>query len=800
MQNATPATDWPRQLPVLPLRDYVVFPHTIVPLCVAGAAADDPRLAEGQRILVVAQRDPSKPVSGLEDVYSLGTLAVVVRDERTATGTPQRLLRGLAPAHIQAPAVGDGGLFALVEYPAPVDLGEWSPEVETLKRSLRSRIEELVPLLGLPTEILDAVVQVNDPDRLSYAIAANLGLGVADAQAVLETVDPVTRLRRVETWVKRALDRTTFEAEAVVARPKSKKREERDTDLRDQLRAIREELEEEDGAADEIAEYRRRIDEVAPSQACREESQRQLLRLEKMHSESPEAQVVRNYLDWVVDLPWSKVSEDRHDLANARKILDADHAHLESIKNRLLEFLGVRKLRGDSRGPILCFFGPPGVGKTSLGRSIARSMEREFVRISLGGVRDEAEIRGHRRTYVGAMPGRILQALKQAGTKNPVILLDEIDKMGSDLRGDPSAALLEVLDPEQNASFSDHFLNTPFDLSEVLFIATANVLETIPAPLRDRMELIRLSGYAAEEKLEIAKRFLAPRQREEHGLVEGQLEWSDSALARVVADYTREAGVRGLERQLAVACRKIALRAAEGDPSPAHITCRNLERYLGAPLYLSEDVSTESEVGVAHGLAWTEAGGELLCLEASVAAGSGLVLTGHLGDIMKESGQTALGFARSYLRQVAPGNTVLDENEVHFHVPAGAIPKDGPSAGIAIAAAAISVATNIALRGDVAMTGEITLRGRVLPVGGVREKALAALRSGIYTVIVPEANLRDLDDIPREQKRKLKFVPVARMDQVLDAALCEPLPTTLDSPVRPGKKPAAAIPLSAKRD
>ncbi len=577
-------------------------------------------------------------------------------------------------------------------------------------------------------------------------------------------------------------------------------RDDREAFLRGQLRAIQDELQEENARPDEVTDYRRRIEDVQPSDACREEALRQLARLQKMHSESPEAQVVRNYLDWITELPWNVLSEDCGDLDRARKVLDTDHAHLETVKTRLLEFLGVRKLRGDTRGPILCFSGPPGVGKTSLGRSIARAMGREFVRISLGGVRDEAEIRGHRRTYVGAMPGRILQSLKQAGTRNPVVLLDEIDKVGTDHRGDPAAALLEVLDPEQNDSFVDHFINAPFDLSQVIFIATANRLEPIPAPLRDRMELIRLPGYSAEEKAVIAERFLVPRQLEEHGLVAGQVHWSNRSLSQVITDYTSEAGVRGLERQIAVVCRKVAFRAAEGDSTPVRVTQRNLARYLGVPPYVREAVSKENEVGVSRGLAWTESGGELLTVEASVISGSGLVLTGQLGDVMKESGRTALSFARSILLDFDPTNEILGRNEVHVHVPAGAIPKDGPSAGIAIAAALISVALRNPVRSDVAMTGEITLRGRVLPVGGVREKALAALRNGITTVILPEANMRDLEEIPREQKNKIEFVPVTHMREVVDAVLERPVPK--QAPLRwPARVPApgsAMLPVSAE--
>jgi ATP-dependent Lon protease len=481
--------------------------------------------------------------------------------------------------------------------------------------------------------------------------------------------------------------------------------------------------------------------------------------------------VVRSYLDWMIELPWETSSPDTLELDAAKAILDADHAYLDDVKDRILEYLGVRKLRGDSRGPILCFVGPPGVGKTSLGRSIARAMGREFVRISLGGVRDEAEIRGHRRTYVGALPGRIIQGLKQAGTHNPVFMLDELDKLGADYRGDPSSALLEVLDPEQNNRFSDHYLNVPFDLSKVLFIATANMLENIPGPLRDRMEVIRISGYTPEEKVEIANSFLIPSQVKEHGLPEGRIRWSKGSVLDIVTDYTREAGVRSLERQIAAVCRKTARKAAEGDEKNVTISRRTLVRLLGPAPFVYEKAGSKGEVGVVNGLAWTESGGEVLTLEATMTRGKGIVLTGQLGDVMKESGQAALTWVRGRGSQLGFDEAMFSRHEVHVHVPAGAIPKDGPSAGIAMATAIVSIATRSPVRPDVAMTGEVTLRGRVLPVGGVREKAMAALRAGVTTVLVPRKNLQDLRDVPKEMKRRLTFIAVDHMDEVLEHAL-----------------------------
>ena len=606
---------------------------------------------------------------------------------------------------------------------------------------------------------------------------------------MLEIEDSLARLRRVDVLLKRELEVSSVQADLQSPPVDDLSRDHREAFLREQLRAIQNELGEVDPRGEELEEYRLKVEEANLPEVTREETMRQLRRLERMHPDGPEAQVVRNYLDWVVELPWDRCSPDRLGLDEARAILDKDHAHLSIVKDRILEFLGVRKLRQDSRGPILCFAGPPGVGKTSLGRSIARAMGREFVRVSLGGVRDEAEIRGHRRTYVGAMPGRIIQGMKQAGTSNPVMMLDELDKLGADFRGDPSAALLEVLDPEQNKDFSDHFLNTPFDLSRVLFIATANMLDPIPAPLRDRMEVIRLSGYTPEEKSEIATSFLIPRQVEEHGMTSDQIGWSKNAVSMLCSEYTYEAGVRNLERQVAAICRKVARRRAEGDDSKVVIGSKSLDKLLGPPPYSNLHSAEEAEVGLVNGLAWTEGGGEVLSLEANLSHGRGLVLTGQLGDVMKESGQTALSYVRSILGQIGVSEKIFVRQQVHVHVPAGATPKDGPSAGVAIATALASLASGVPVRADVAMTGEVTLRGRVLPVGGVREKALAALRSGIKTIIIPERNVSDLREIPKELKKRLEFVPVRHMRDVLDTVLVtkldwQPQPAAVAAPSR----------------
>jgi ATP-dependent Lon protease len=780
MTDTPPDLTLPEDLPVLPLREFVVFPYMTLPLFVArgpSVAAVEDAMAADRLVLLVAQRDSETGDPEPDDLYRIGTAALILRSKRMQDGRLKVLVQGLGRARIDSFIDSETNLWART---APVDGDddmEWSVEGEALTRAVRGRVEELLPLKNLPPEVLSIIANVEKPGRLADLVASNLRLRLSEAQEILEVQDSLARLRRVDALLRRELDVTSMQAEIQCQAKEEMSRGQREAYLREQLRAIQGELGEVDPRSDELDEYRLKVEDAGLPPEPREESLRQLRRLERMHPDGPEAQVVRNYLDWMVELPWSRTSPDRLDLVSAREILDADHAHLDGVKERILEFLGVRKLRSDSRGPILCFAGPPGVGKTSLGRSVAQSMGREFVRISLGGVRDEAEIRGHRRTYVGALPGRIVQALKQAGTNNPVFMLDEIDKIGADFRGDPSAALLEVLDPEQNSSFSDHFLGVPFDLSKVLFIATANMLDPIPAPLRDRMEVIQLSGYTPEEKVEIATKFLIPRQLKEHGLGPDRISFSRNAVQKTTSEYTWEAGVRNLERQIASVCRKVARKTAEStDEVSAKVTVsqRSLEGYLGKPLYLAEPLREENEVGVVNGLAWTEAGGDVLVFEANLARGRGLVLTGHLGDVMKESGQAALSYARSALREMSIDDSVLSRNEVHIHVPAGATPKDGPSAGVTIAVAMISLATGSPVRRDVAMTGEITLRGNVLAVGGVREKALAALRAGVKTVIVPEPCMRDVEEIPKELKKRLEFVPVKTMREVLDVALEEP--------------------------
>jgi len=778
------------KLPAVPLRDFVVFPYMTLPIFAAreaSIAAIEEAYDGDRQLVLVAQRDPENDEPGKDGLSGMGAVAMVMRVQRLPDGRMKALVQGLSRFRIDSVDIEDSVFWTTGESIQEDESPRPSIEEEAILRTVGEHVQELLPLKNLPPEISAIMENVQQPGRVADLVASHLMLQVPDAQSVLEDADPVARLQRVDGFLRRELEISNVQAEINAQVQEEMSRSQRDHYLREQIRAIRAELGDVDDVEGEIDEYRGKLEEANLPEEAGEEATRQMRRLERMHPDGPEAQVVRTYLDWMVSLPWSQSSPDTLNLKEAREILDADHAHLEKIKERILEHLGVCKLKEDFHGPILCFSGPPGVGKTSLGRSIARSMGREFVRVSLGGVRDESEIRGHRRTYVGALPGRIIQGLRQAGTNNPVMMLDELDKLGSDFRGDPSAALLEVLDPEQNHSFSDHYMNVTFDLSKVLFIATANQLEPIPAPLRDRMEVIPLSGYTPEEKLQIAETFLFPKQLDAHGVPENQLAWSSGALRKMVTDYTYEAGVRNLDRKIATVCRKVALKEAEGDNTKVKLSCRNLPHYLGSPPFIQEKLSKVHEVGVVNGLAWTQAGGDVLWLEATLTRGTGIVLTGQLGDVMKESGQAALTYARGWAASNSKEKVNLDKHEVHVHFPAAAIPKDGPSAGITIATALVSLATEIPVRSDVAMTGEVTLRGKVLPIGGLREKSMAALRSGIATVIFPEANVQDLKDIPEEVRRKITFIPVSHMDEVLKAAL------TLDPMTKPRRKPSAAV-------
>jgi len=784
MDSLPPEFVIPEELPVLPLRDMVVFPYMVLPLFVArpqSIAAVEDALASDRLLLLTAQRDSDIEDPSPDDLHRIGTVVMVMRLLRLGDGRVKVLVQGLAKATIDSFLEKDDTSWARVTVVPADDEQPWSVETEALVRSLRGRVEELLPLKNLPPEVLSITANVHEPGRLADLVASNLKLRSSEAQEILEIRDPLARLRRVDALLRRELDVTTVQAEIQSQVQDEMTRSQREHFLREQLRAIQAELGDADPRLEEAEEYRLKVQDAGIPAEALSEAMKQLRRLERMHPDGPEAQVVRNYLDWMVDLPWSVASPDRLDLVNAQAILDEDHAHLQEIKDRILEFLGVRKLRSDSPGPILCFVGPPGVGKTSLGRSIARAMGREFVRISLGGMRDEAEIRGHRRTYVGAMPGRIIQAFKTAGTNNPVFMLDEIDKLGADFRGDPAASLLEVLDPAQNSAFSDHFMNVPFDLSKVMFIATANQIDAVPSPLRDRMEVISIPGYTPEEKVDIARSYLIPSQIEANGLEEDRMTWSPAAILELVTDYTREAGVRNLDRKVAAICRKVARKTAEGDVSRVSVTRRSLTGILGPAPFRLEEPSQVCEVGVANGLAWTESGGEVLTIETTMTRGKGLVLTGQLGDVMKESGRAALTWARGRAAELGFDESMFSKHEVHVHVPAGAIPKDGPSAGIAIATAMVSLATHTPVRHDVAMTGEVTLRGRVLPIGGIREKALGALRAGIKRVILPKKNVQDLHDLPRDLKRQVTFIPVETMEEVLAVALELPVATRAPS-------------------
>lgn len=769
----------PDSLPLLPIRDLVVFPFLIVPLYVSRAssvAAVEEALAGDRLIFLAAQRNADEEAPGLDAIYPTGTVGIVMRMRKMQDGRIKILVQGLTKGRVgkllqRAPCLR-AEVERLPEAPTP----PMGAEEEALIRSARQKLGRIVQLgRRIPPEVMGVIEGILHPGRLADLIASHLALDVADAQRVLETEDPLARLRLVGEQLNRELEVQTVQQQIEDQAKEEMTRTQREYYLREQLRLIQAELGEGDGRSEEIEEIRMRLLRARLPAEVETEANKQLRRLEGMNADSAEAAVLRAYLEWLSELPWSERTEDRLDLAEAQRILDQDHAGLREVKERLLEYLAVRKLKQDMRGPILCLAGPPGVGKTSLGKSIAKTLGRSFARVALGGMRDEAEIRGHRRTYVGAMPGRIIQALKQAQTRNPVILLDEIDKVGQDFRGDPAAALLEVLDPMQNHRFRDLYLNVDFDLSEVLFIATANLLETIPPPLRDRMEVIRLVGYTEFEKIEICNKHIIPREVEAHGLQPDQLVFTQRAVRHLIRSYTREAGLRDLERRVASICRKVARRVAEGDEGVRRITSRWIERTLGPPIHTDEDTHGEDEVGVVTGLAWTTAGGELLQVEASAWAGrGGLTLTGHLGDVMKESATAALTWARSQASRLGVDPSWFHENDIHIHVPAGAIPKDGPSAGIAMATALVSLATGKAVRHDVAMSGELSLRGRVLAVGGLQEKLLAAHRHRIRDVFIPAKNENILRVLPVAVRRNLRIHLVRHLDEILPSVLVDP--------------------------
>ncbi|WP_148896247.1 endopeptidase La [Geothermobacter ehrlichii] len=767
--------EFPGILPLLPVRDVVVFPYMIIPLFVGrqkSLQAVEQALAGDRLLFLASQKELVEEHPSPDNIYAVGTAAMVMRMVKLPDGRVKILVQGLGRGRILR-YLGESPCFTVEVEPIPEPEVSGDPlEIEALMRTVRKQLAQLTNLgQNMPPEVMIALENIEDPGSLADVVASNIGLKVAEAQALFETIDPLERLRRVQDTLTKELEVAAMQTRIQNLAKEEMSRTQREYFLREQLRAIKAELGETDARAEDVAELSEKLAKARLPEEANREAEKLLRRLESMHSEAAEYAILRTYLDWLVELPWSVRTRDNLNLEKARRVLDEDHYDLEKVKERILEYLAVRKLKREMKGPVLCFVGPPGVGKTSLGRSIARALGRKFVRISLGGVRDEAEIRGHRRTYVGALPGRIIQGMKQAGSNNPVFMLDELDKMGADFRGDPSAALLELLDPEQNHAFSDHYINIPFDLSHVLFIATANLLDPIPSALKDRLEVIHLAGYTTEEKLSIARRFLVPRQLEANGLKPDDLRFSDKALLRIISGYTSEAGLRNLEREIGSVCRKIARRFAEGNRQRVLIGENMLPKLLGPPRYLPEEERKQDEVGVATGLAWTESGGEILYVEVSVMPGKGnLTLTGHLGEVMKESAQAALSYARANADRlgIVPD---FSERDIHIHVPAGAIPKDGPSAGITMAVALVSALSGRPVSKDVAMTGELTLRGKVLPVGGIKEKALAAARSHVPTLVLPARNEKDLADIPAPVRKKLRFVKVRTIDEVLALTL-----------------------------
>ena len=767
----------PAALPILPLREIVPYPDTLTPLAVGQERSkkliDD--VLSGERMLVMAaSRNPELNEPGPADVYDVGVVGIVARMLKVPDGTIRILVQGTERVRIGDYVTETPYLVARIE--SLPDKVEPSQELEALTRNVQSTFTEIIEEIPyLPEELQLAVTNVEDPSALSHLIAGALRIPTEEKQELLEEVDVARRLRRLSEILARELEVIQLGSRIQSEVQSEIEKGQREYYLREQLKAIQRELGEDDPDQAEVAELRKRVEEADLPEHARKAADRELSRLERLPAAAAEHGVIRNYLEWLVDLPWNTRTEDNLDIKHAREVLDADHYDLERVKDRILEYLAVRALNPSSHGPILCFAGPPGVGKTSLGKSIARALGREFERISVGGVRDEAEIRGHRRTYIGAMPGVIVRALRDAGSRNPVFMIDEIDKMGADFRGDPASALLEVLDPAQNHTFRDHYLDLEFDLSDVVFIATANVLDPIPQPLLDRMETIELSGYTLEEKRQIARRYLVRRQIEANGLKPSQIEFTDPALTTIIEEYTREAGVRNLERQIGTVCRKVARDVAEGKVKrKVRVSGKKARELLGKRRVFSEQRRRTKVPGVATGLAWTPTGGDVLFIEATAMPGSGkLTMTGQLGDVMRESAQAALSWVRGHQAEVAPGlaESWFAEHDLHVHVPAGAVPKDGPSAGIAMTVALASLVSGRPVRNDVAMTGEVTLTGQVLPIGGLKEKALAAQRAGIKRVIVPERNEADVDEIPREELGGLEFVYVDQVSKALDVAL-----------------------------
>ena len=788
MDSIKPETDIdtmptvPEELPLLPLKDTVVYPLTVYPLVIGKEKSIKliNEVAVGDKILgLTSQKRADVEVATLDDVYSIGTMARILQMIKIPDGTLRVLVQGIERISILNLTQNEPYIRARTR--ALPDIIDKSVETEALMRGLSETFQKLVLLTpNMPEELSAAAVNIDNPRQLAYLIATNIRLDLAQRQEILET-DPVhDKLAKLMQHLNREVEVLELGKKIQGKARDQMQKAEREYLLRQQLSAIRKELGEESDDGSEIKSLREKIEEAKMTPEAEKESKRELGRMEKLSGSSPEYSVIRTYLEWMTGLPWNKTSSSPIDITKARATLDEDHYDLEKVKDRILEYLAVKKL-GQDRGtqasnkmrePILCFVGPPGVGKTSLGQSIARALDRKFMRMSLGGLHDEAEIRGHRRTYIGAMPGRIIQAIKRAETKDPVIMLDEVDKVGADWRGDPSSALLEVLDPEQNKDFRDNYLDVPFDLSQVMFITTANQLDTIPAPLLDRMELLRLPGYTENEKLNIAKKYLISKEVKANALNAEEIIIEEDALRSIIKDYTREAGVRNVEREIANVCRKVAKAVAEGKPTPITVTAQSLHDYLGNPRFFAETAVMIDRPGVVTGLAWTPTGGDILFIEATIMPGNKqLMLTGQLGDVMKESAQAALSYVRSQTETFGINKDFFEKSDIHIHVPAGAIPKDGPSAGVTMTTAIVSMLTGRVAKHDVAMTGEITLRGKVMPIGGIKEKVLAARRAGIKTVILPEKNKNDLDDVPEELRKEMTFVFVDTIDQVIEAAL-----------------------------
>ncbi len=775
-----------RQLPLLPLRGLLVFPYMVIHLDVGrdkSIKAIEEAMIQERAIFLATQKDAGVDDPGEDDIYHIGTVVEIKQLLKLPGGTIRVLVEGVSRARMENTLARDPYMKVLVQEYAEEHTK--SPETEALLRSVTNQFEQYVKVSKkIPPETVGTVLAVEDPGRLADIVASHLNLKIEDKQSILNAVKLNERLETICEILAREMEILELERKISVRVRKQMEKTQKEYYLREQLKAIQKELGDKDERQAEADELRQRVVKAKFPKEVEEKALKEVERLEKMPPMVAEATVVRNYLEWLLALPWNKTTRDKINVSAAEAILDEDHYGLHKVKERIIEYLAIRKLANKMKGPIICFVGPPGVGKTSLAKSIARALERKFVRMSLGGVRDEAEIRGHRRTYVGAMPGRIIQGLRQAGTRNPVFLLDEIDKMSSDFRGDPSAALLEVLDPEQNSNFSDHFIEATFDLSNVMFITTANTMHTIPRPLLDRMELIHISGYTEDEKVKIVERYLLPKQIKNHGLKPEQLQVPEETLLRLVREYTRESGVRNLEREIATLCRKTATRIVKEDLEQVKVTPDQLPEILGAPRYRFGVAKQGPEIGSVTGLAWTEMGGDVLSIEVTVFPGSGkLTLTGQLGDVMKESAQAGFSYIRSAAKEIGISETFYKDNDIHIHIPEGAIPKDGPSAGITMATALASALSLRAVRGDVAMTGEITLRGKVLPVGGIKEKVLAARRAGVTTVIMPADNKKDLEEIPANARQNMTFIFVEHMDEVLPNAL---VPMAENDPRTPG--------------